>query len=312
MSTFWFLVLVLFSHSRAIPINAVEAFLNINYAPITNLDVMKKKETRLRIRDPLVGSISKRQRQQRAGDILCREFYSPSLTTLRSSSDSELADDTSSSLSNIESPSPSSPLDAAVATPSSSSAASLGLRQTPPPLQDVVFVTNMNGGGTWRDRLLKVSNFASVLCVLDCTILPIITMVLPFFGVMAGSPAQMEFLHKVGHKMALYFVLPVGGLATTLNYTNHKKLWIAALGYLGLLGVLLASFGCQLSHGMVVSGTFAGQAVQKLLHKILHHATFHRVANISGCAMLLFSNFMARRQNKGCCEKTAYKSKHKK
>ncbi|KAL7562959.1 hypothetical protein ACA910_018599 [Epithemia clementina (nom. ined.)] len=301
------------------PPYSVEAFLYSNNNEAINVAAMKK-ETRLRSRVPsFVGSISEKQRQKRATDnIICRECYSASLTTLRSSSESGLADDASSSLSDLEAPSPASPLRAAATTtPSSSSSAapSLGLFQIPPPPQrrrDVVGVAHMNGEGSWRDRLLKVSNFASVLCVLDCTVLPIITLVLPFFGIVAGSPAQMEFLHKVGHKTALYFVLPVGGLATTLNYSNHKKLWIAALGYLGLLGVLLASFGCQLSHGMILSGPFVGQALQKGLHEILHHAMFHRVANISGCSMLLFSNFMARRQHRGCCQDAACNIKHEK
>ena len=56
---------------------------------------------------------------------------------------------------------------------------------------------------TVKERLLKASNFASMLCVLDCTILPVITIVLPLFGIVAASPAHMEWLHELGHQLAL-------------------------------------------------------------------------------------------------------------
>ena len=78
---------------------------------------------------------------------------------------------------------------------------------------------------SFKERLLKASNWASFLCVLDCTILPLITVILPLFGIVAASPAQMEWLHEAGHALALWFVLPVGGLATTLNYvSNHRNI----------------------------------------------------------------------------------------
>lgn len=51
---------------------------------------------------------------------------------------------------------------------------------------------------TWKDRLLKVSNIASILCVIDCTVLPIVTVVMPLLGLAAFTPAQMEWLHHFG------------------------------------------------------------------------------------------------------------------
>jgi hypothetical protein len=51
---------------------------------------------------------------------------------------------------------------------------------------------------TWKDRLLKASNIASILCVIDCTVLPIVTVVLPLLGLAAFTPAQMEWLHHFG------------------------------------------------------------------------------------------------------------------
>jgi hypothetical protein len=166
--------------------------------------------------------------------------------------------------------------------------------------------TNNSGLSTWlqkrvvlgktttinvKESLLKVSNFASLLCVLDCTILPLITIVLPLFGIVAASPAQMEWLHQLGHSLALGFVLPVGGLATTLNYTNHGKLWITTMGWTGLLAVLAANAGC-------VHLPFGGHLLHNVLH-VFHHGLIHRITNLAGCALLLSSNYLSHKQG-GC------------
>lgn len=146
----------------------------------------------------------------------------------------------------------------------------------------------------WKDNLLKASNFASLLCVLDCTILPVVTILLPLFGIVAASPAQMEWLHQAGHAVALGFVLPVGGLATTLNYLYaHRTAWIASLGCLGLLLVLAANAGCSLiGHGV---GGAVGHALHSILHT-MHHGITHRIVNLAGCALLLFSNYLSHRR----------------
>jgi hypothetical protein len=145
-----------------------------------------------------------------------------------------------------------------------------------------------------KDSLLKVSNWASLLCVLDCTILPIVTLILPLFGIVAASPAQMEWLHEVGHSVALYFVMPVGGLATTMNYTQHRKKWITAIGWLGLLAVLSANAGCHSVHR--IPGAL-GHYLHKGLH-YLHHGVVHRVTNLAGCALLMTSNYLSHKQEK--------------
>ncbi|GAX18359.1 hypothetical protein FisN_23Hh253 [Fistulifera solaris] len=146
---------------------------------------------------------------------------------------------------------------------------------------------------SWKDQLLQFSNFASLLCVLDCTVLPIITIVFPLMGILV-SASQLEWLHQAGHTVALGFVLPVGGLATVTNYLyNHKTKWIAALGCLGLLLVGSANAGCSLvPHGV---GGSVGHFVHELLHT-LHHGIQHRVANLAGCALLLFSNYLSRKK----------------
>lgn len=165
-------------------------------------------------------------------------------------------------------------------------------------LQQRVFnggINKNNNKMSLKERLLKASNFASLLCVLDCTILPVITLVLPLIGIVAASPAQMEWLHELGHSLALWFVLPVGGLATSLNYSNHGKTWIAALGYMGLTAVVAANIGCH--HHNVLPGV-VGHWLHHVLHAV-HHGIWHRVTNLAGCALLLTSNYLSHKQG-GC------------
>lgn len=162
--------------------------------------------------------------------------------------------------------------------------------------------------------LLKASNFASGLCVLDCTILPVVTVILPLFGIVAGSPAQMEWLHQLGHSLALWFVLPVGGLATSLNYLlQHRKLWIAATGWTGLALVLAANFGgggcgaAAAHHG----GAVVTAAPAFLIHwlHLVNHGVLHRVTNLAGCFLLLGSNYLSHKLG-GCAHGSSCKHDH--
>jgi hypothetical protein len=137
-------------------------------------------------------------------------------------------------------------------------------------------------------KLRKISNFASVLCVLDCTILPIITVALPLLGFLNLGAAELEFFHYLGHQLALFFVLPVGGLTTVVNYLSHKKAWISSLAMVGLFMVGMANSHI---HDLPLLGHV------HLLHAI-QHGPMHRVVNIMGCAFLLGSNYLS--QQEGC------------
>lgn len=57
----------------------------------------------------------------------------------------------------------------------------------------------------WKQHLASLSKMASVLCMVDCTLLPLLTLLLPLVGLAGGDD---EWLHELGHLMALYFVLP--------------------------------------------------------------------------------------------------------
>lgn len=67
--------------------------------------------------------------------------------------------------------------------------------------------TNNNTLSNLKERLLKISNIASMLCVIDCTVLPIVTILLPLVG-LGASAAQAKWIHELGHSVALFFVLP--------------------------------------------------------------------------------------------------------
>ena len=56
------------------------------------------------------------------------------------------------------------------------------------------------------ENLRAISNIAGILCILDCTLLPIITVALPLLGILDLSPVQMDFLHILGHRLAIFFV----------------------------------------------------------------------------------------------------------
>jgi hypothetical protein len=146
----------------------------------------------------------------------------------------------------------------------------------------------------WHLKLQTLSNYASWLCVLDCTLLPLITLLLPLLGLMRLEKDQLEWLHQIGHMVTLLFVLPIGTLSTIANYAGHQQRWIVVVATMGLLMVAMAN-----SYSLPVLGHV------ELLHGF-HHGLWHRIVNMSGCGFLLTSNYAAHRRAKltnksGCC-----------
>mmetsp|Transcript_17550 Transcript_17550/g.26259 ORF Transcript_17550/g.26259 Transcript_17550/m.26259 type:complete len:247 (+) Transcript_17550:101-841(+) len=137
-----------------------------------------------------------------------------------------------------------------------------------------------------REKLAKISNIASLLCVVDCTVLPIVTVIFPLIG-LGASPAQAHWLHELGHSVALFFVLPVGGLAATMNYLSSKSMPLFSIATAGLSLIYAAN------------GGHSAPLLSSLPHDLackLHCGTvLHRSVNIIGCALLLSSNYFAHR-----------------
>lgn len=138
---------------------------------------------------------------------------------------------------------------------------------------------------TWKEKLIQVSNIASFLCVIDCTILPVITLILPLIG-LGASPEQEEWLHHMGHKVAMNFVLPVGSLAATMKYSSHKTIFLPLISLLGLSLIFVANSSC---HGRIIS------IFPHHIKHLLHDGVIHRCVNTSGCVLLLLSNFSGRK-----------------
>lgn len=146
------------------------------------------------------------------------------------------------------------------------------------------------------DKFRKASNFASLLCVLDCTLLPIVTVGLPLLGIINLSTAKLQMIDKLGHSLALFFVLPVGSLTTTINYWGHRKKWIASMALFGILLVGIANSHWHLPHSwpaMLIG------AIHNMQSCGCHPSIWHRIANVGGCALLLGSNYISQKQE-GC------------
>lgn len=139
-----------------------------------------------------------------------------------------------------------------------------------------------------QKKISNISNIASMLCVLDCTVLPIITFLLPLFGV-ATSPSQAKTLHEIGHYVALFFVLPIGGLTATVNYFTHPN-----KSSIHNLLSLSAIIGLSLIYA--ANGGHHSPILSVLPHEVAHalhcNAIVHKAVNISGCAMLLGSSYL--------------------
>ena len=191
---------------------------------------------------------------------------------------------------------------------------------------------------SWKDRLIDISNIASFLCVLDCTLLPLVSIALPALSWLAGSmpigssnnallagfASITDFLPALGHGIALFFVIPVGLLTTLVNYFfGHKQLRFSSAALFGIFLIFaansntgtgiatidsfLTSSGIAThSHGGHVHdtcGAMLGAATGMLTHSC-GAGWAHRLTNTVGCAFLLGSNHYGKKymeiQKKGC------------
>lgn len=160
---------------------------------------------------------------------------------------------------------------------------------------EITKVSKQTKPPTYFERLRHVANIASFLCLLDCTLLPLITLALPLLGILNIGHDRLEWLHNAGHSLAFFFVLPVGWMSAIMNYAVHKQRWIASMAGMGLFLVAMAN-----THSLPVLGHIES------FHAI-HHGFLHRIVNIMGCACLLGSNYLSHRygcgsySRKECC-----------
>jgi MerC mercury resistance protein len=120
----------------------------------------------------------------------------------------------------------------------------------------------------WKAVVRTISNLASLLCVIDCTLLPILTILFPLLNM----ALPLESVHQFGHAIAMFFVLPVGTLTTAFNFNSHGRIQLLTISMLGLIMIGLAN-----SHAVPFH--------------VIHHGWGHRLVNVAGCTALLTSNY---------------------
>jgi hypothetical protein len=191
--------------------------------------------------------------------------------------------------------------------------------------------------GSWKERLLDVSNFASLLCVLDCTLLPFVSIAIPALswgvGFIIGSggtsatvppalSAFLAYLPVLSHGIALFFVIPVGLLTTVVNYFfGHRevKFSMAALfgvaliyaansssgvgipsidAWLQTVGIVAGGVHDHAGHVHDACGAVVGAATNMMAHTC-PEGWAHRMTNTVGCAFLLGSNYASRKYMEG-------------
>ena len=154
----------------------------------------------------------------------------------------------------------------------------------PPDLEAAAAGTALEaaGGGAALERLNRVSNFASFLCAIDCTVFPLLLTLLPLVSAASAwvnVDVASAWLHRASHAAALWFVGPVGGAAVVANVVQHRKWLVGLWGASGIALILLANI--HLPH--VLLGWHVPHAVEHFLH------AKHTVINVVGCALLLSS-----------------------
>lgn len=153
------------------------------------------------------------------------------------------------------------------------------------PAASTAVASNMDPSSSRQNSSIVLSaiqstaNWASFLCILDCTLLPLLSLALPLFEWLhIGTATWQHTLCVWSHGLALYFVLPVGCTTVSLNFVRGHGNWrVAGVGYIGLLLVGLANLDFV---------------------PFLSHGALHRVTNLLGCGLLLTSNYLS--QQLGC------------
>ncbi|ORM40167.1 uncharacterized protein BXIN_1168 [Babesia sp. Xinjiang] len=127
--------------------------------------------------------------------------------------------------------------------------------------------------GWLKSRLHKagefVMNYAALLCLLDCIVLPVLITLFRLLDVFKG----FRGFEGPFHLIEVVCVVTLGLLAVVVNYRKGGKARYAALG---VTGIVLVVCGHYLVDGWVET-----------------------CVSLAGCAMLLSSNHLSRR-NHGC------------
>ena len=72
----------------------------------------------------------------------------------------------------------------------------------------------------------------STICILHCLLMPLLLVLFP-------TALMSFFADESVHRLAVLFAVPISVFALTLGCGSHKRLWVLALGLVGLLLLLL-------------------------------------------------------------------------
>ncbi|VWU52627.1 MerC domain-containing protein, putative [Hepatocystis sp. ex Piliocolobus tephrosceles] len=160
------------------------------------------------------------------------------------------------------------------------------------------FLSHLNG----------ISSIASILCLIDCILIPVITVVLSFINVLSGAADsyyysghdnnhhhhhQDSLWNKILNKISLFLILPLFTFTTVYNYVSLKNIYLLLSGMLGIILFLL-------SHANI------NEKINE----------YHLPIEILGFSLLLGTNYFTRKLLKEnnldtCCERKQLMQKTK-
>ena len=174
---------------------------------------------------------------------------------------------------------------------------------------DKIIQPSANISTSWKEKLVDVSNLASLLCVLDCTLLPLVSIAIPTLSwgvgfitgnaayvasnnsIMAGLSSFLAYIPALSHGIALYFVIPVGVLTTIVNYFfGHKEVKFSLLSLVGVALIYVANS----SSGVGIPNIDAWLQASGIVAMAGHHAHHgHHVHDACGAMVGAATGMMA-------------------
>ena len=120
---------------------------------------------------------------------------------------------------------------------------------------------------------------APTLCAVHCAAMPIAAVLMPSLQAVGGGKLFGGVcMHKVGRRLAYYFVIPLGLLSNAVGYPQHQNLAVTGSSLTGIAAVTAATSAAA--------------------------APYRLYLNLSGCALMLgssyFGNRLAAEAGRGC------------
>ncbi|SCO67660.1 conserved Plasmodium protein, unknown function [Plasmodium vivax] len=115
-----------------------------------------------------------------------------------------------------------------------------------------------------KSNLNNISSIASIICLLDCVLIPFITVVISIFNVVNGSEngeAQVEDHHQSHHhgwheiveKIALYVMTPIISFTTIYNFVQLKNFPLLLTTLIGITMFVLSHAHIEFSSPSVAN-----------------------------------------------------------